>query len=134
MTITRDNKTVVQRFWAAMNDNDWRQASEMLHEDFVLIWPQSGECIRGRANFIAVNEHYPAYGTWHIALVRLVVQGDDVVTEVTATDGVQQGRAITFSTLRAGKIATQVEYWPDPFEPAAWRAQWVELRKQKEQI
>jgi len=25
-----------------------------------------------------------------------------------------------------GRIVRQTEYWPDPFEAAAWRAQWVE--------
>jgi hypothetical protein len=28
--------------------------------------------------------------------------------------------------VREGKILRQVEYWPDPFEAAAWRSQWVE--------
>ncbi len=123
---TTDSREVVERFWAAMNDNDWRVASELLHDDFVLEWPQSGERVRGRANFAAVNEHYPAHGTWQITLVRLVADDDEVVTEVSVTDGVRRDRAITFSTVRDGKIAQQVEYWPEPFEAAAWRAHWVE--------
>ncbi len=122
-----NSRTVVERFWAAMNDNDWRAASEMLADDFVLEWPQSGECVRGRANFVAVNSHYPAHGRWHITLVRLVAEDDEVVTEVSVTDGIRLDRAITFSTVRDGKITQQVEYWPEPFEAAAWRAQWVEI-------
>jgi hypothetical protein len=35
-------------------------------------------------------------------------------------------RAITFTMVRHGRIAGQVEYWPDPFEAPAWRASWVE--------
>ena len=33
---------------------------------------------------------------------------------------------ITFFEVRDGKIVHQTEYWPDPFEAAAWRAEWVE--------
>jgi len=57
---------------------------------------------------------------------RLIAEGDEVVSEVTVTDGVLTARAITFSTVRDGRIIRQTEYWPDPFEAAAWRAQWVE--------
>ena len=49
------------------------------------------------------------------------------------TDGVQTARAITFSELRDGRIVRQTEYWPDPFEAAEWRAQWVERLLRKEQ-
>jgi len=41
------------------------------------------------------------------------------------TDGVINARVITFSTIQDGKIVHQTEFWPDPFEAAAWRAQWV---------
>ena len=33
---------------------------------------------------------------------------------------------LVFVTPRDGKILRQTEFWPDPFEPADWRAQWVE--------
>ena len=125
---TQDNesKRVVERFWAAMHANDFHAAGELLHDEYVLEWPQSGECIRGRANFVAVNEHYPAAGRWRVAVHRLIAEGDEVVSEVMVTDGVLTARAITFSTVRDGRIIRQTEYWPDPFEAAAWRAQWVE--------
>ena len=29
-----------------------------------------------------------------------------------------------------GLIWRVTEYWPDPFEPAAWRARWVERMEQ----
>jgi ketosteroid isomerase-like protein len=48
------------------------------------------------------------------------------VTDTTVTDGEVVATAITFSTVRDGKIAHQVEYWPDPFEAPAWREPWVE--------
>ena len=121
-----EGRRVVERFWAAMAANDFRAAGELLHDDYVLTWPQSGERIRGRDNFVAVNEHYPAAGRWSFAVHRLVAGDGEVASEVTVTDGAQTGRAITFSEVHDGRIVRQTEYWPDPFEGAAWRAPWVE--------
>ncbi len=125
-TQDQESKQIIAQFWAAMQANDFRAVGEWLHDEYVLEWPQSGERIRGRVNFVAINEHYPAAGRWNFTIHHVIAEGDEVVSEVTVTDGAITGRAITFSILRDGKIAHQTEYWPDPFEPAAWRAQWVE--------
>jgi len=50
---------------------------------------------------------------------RLSAEGDEVASEVRVTDGVLTAWAITFSTVREGRIVRQTEYWPDPFEAAA---------------
>lgn len=123
---TQDSKKVVEGFWAAMQTNDFKAAGEFLHDDYVLEWPQSGERIRGRANFVSVNERYPAHGRWEFTIDHILAEGNEVVSDVSVTDGVFTGRAITFFSVRAGKILHQTEFWPDPFEPAAWRAEWVE--------
>lgn len=120
------SKNVVTRFWATMQTNDFEAAARLLSDDFVLEWPQSGERIRGPENFAAFNAHYPAAGRWQFTVHRIIAQGDQVVTDVGVTDGQVIARAITFSTVHGGRIVSQVEFWPDPFEPAAWRAQWVE--------
>lgn len=117
---------LIQRFWDTMQTNDFRAAGDLLHDDFVLEWPQSGETVRGRDNFAAINEHYPAAGRWRFEIHRILCDGDQVVTDVSVTDDVITGRAITFSTVCDGRILHQTEFWPDPFEPAPWRAQWVE--------
>ena len=122
----QENRQVVEQFWAAIHANDFRAAGDLLHEEYLLEWPQSGERIRGRANWVAVNEHYPAAGPWRVTLHRLIADQSGVATEVTVTDGTTTARAITFSELRDGRIVHQTEYWPDPFEAAAWRALWVE--------
>jgi ketosteroid isomerase-like protein len=121
-----ESKTVVTQFWAAMQTNDFGAAAGLLSEDYLLEWPQSGESIHGPENFALFNEHYPAAGRWQFTVHRLIAEGDQVVTDVGVTDGHISARAITFSTVRAGRIVRQVEFWPDPFEPQAWRAQWVE--------
>lgn len=124
--ITQNSKQVIEKFWAAMQTNDFKAAGEFLHDDYILDWPQSGERIRGRTNFVAINENYPAHGRWEFTIHRIITEGDKVVSDVGVTDSVVTGRVITFSTIRDGKILHQTEFWPDPFEPANWRAQWVE--------
>ena len=116
----------MEAFWATMQTNDFQSASDYLHDDYILDWPQSGERVRGRENFVAINEHYPAHGRWKFTILRIIAEADQVVSEVEVTDSVIVGLAITFSIIRDGKILRQTEFWPDSFEPATWRAQWVE--------
>lgn len=123
---TRESRWTVERFWAAMQTNDFKAAGELLHDDYILDWPQSGERVRGRENFARINEDYPAHGRWGFTVHRLIAEEDQVVSDVSVTDGTVTARVITFSTVRDEKILHQTEFWPDPFEPAAWRAQWVE--------
>ena len=119
-------KQIVEQFWKVMESNDFYAASELLHNDFILEWVQSGELIRGRENFAKINTTYPAEGKWRFTINSIIAEGDRVVTDVSVTDGVRKDRAITFSTVRNGKIWKQIEFWPEPFDAPEWRAQWVE--------
>ncbi|HUE99680.1 MAG TPA: nuclear transport factor 2 family protein [Anaerolineales bacterium] len=121
-----NNKQILETFWATMATNDFHAAAGLLHDDHTLEWPQSGERIRGREHFALINTHYPAEGLWRFTIHSMVVEHDVVVTDVSVTDAKRQDRAITFSTIRDGKIWKQVEFWPEPFEAPAWRAGWVE--------
>lgn len=108
-----------------MQRNDFEAAGRLLSEDYVLYWPQSGERIKGRANFVAVNRNYPAQGLWHFKVHRVIAEGAEVVSDVSVTDGEIEGRALTFSTVEDGLIAAQLEFWPDAFAAPAWRGAWV---------
>jgi len=52
---------VVQKFWSLMQTNDFKSVGQVLSDDFVLEWPQSGERIRGRENYAAMNEVWDAW-------------------------------------------------------------------------
>ena len=118
---------VVQKFWSLMQTNDFKSVGQVLSDDFVLEWPQSGERIRGRENYMAMNEEYPTHGQWRFTINRII--GDDVqaVTDVSVTDGVQVARAISFFSIADGKIGQMVEYWPDPFPAEENRKHLVEV-------
>lgn len=131
MADTETTRQLVDQFWAAMQANDWDAAAALFADDYMLQWPQSGERIRGAANFVAINRAYPAAGRWRFTVERLVVEGEQAVTDVVVSDGAVNARAITFTMVRNGRIAGQVEYWPDPFDAPAWRAAWVERAIEK---
>jgi limonene-1,2-epoxide hydrolase len=118
---------IVEEFYRRMNTNDFRSAAQMLSDDFILEWPQSGERIHGRDNFVAVNQEYPAHGQWRFRINRIVGNETEAVSDVSVTDGVQTARAITFSTVRAGRIAKQVEYWPEEYDAPENRRHLVEI-------
>ena len=121
----------VERYWRTMNTNDWRAVGALLHDDFVLIWPQSGERFRGRENFIAVNANYPAAGAWRFTVHSVVADEAGAATDVGVTDGERNDRVITFFEFRDDLILRMTEFWPDPFEAAAWRARWVERENEE---
>jgi ketosteroid isomerase-like protein len=121
-----ENREIVERLWRMFDAGDF-DVGALLHDDFVCEWPQSGERIRGREHYVAVNAHYPR--RVRIALQRMVSAGDTVVTEIAATDVRDPStidRAISFFELREGKIVHLREFWPDPYVAPDWRARWVE--------
>ena len=115
-------RRIVERYWQTMNANDWHGASELLHDDYALDYPQSGERFRGREHFIALNADYPAAGPWRFSLHRIVAGEGEAVSDVTVTAPSVTARVVSFFELRDGKIRRMTEFWPDPFEAAAWRA------------
>lgn len=117
---------LVKKFWELMASNDFQSVGSVLSDDFVLEWPQSGERIRGRENYAAMNEQYPANGRWTFTINRLVGNQSAAVSDVTISDGVQIARAISFFDIRDGKIIRMVEYWPDPFAARDDRTHLVE--------
>jgi ketosteroid isomerase-like protein len=122
-----DPAGVARALWERLEARDWDGVAATLHDDLVLDWPQSGERIRGPEDFLAVNRAYP--GEWHITLERVVAAADEVVTLVRVEFADEPGRldrAASFMRVRDVRIASIVEFWPDPFPAAEWRRPWVE--------
>src|SRR5262245_61729394 len=118
---------LVREFWQLMATNNFRSVGSVLADDFVLDWPQSGERIRGRDNYAAMNEQYPTTtGRWTFTINNLVGNANEAVNDVSVSDGVQQARAISFFTFRDGKITRMVEFWPEPFAALENRKHLVE--------
>jgi ketosteroid isomerase-like protein len=118
---------LVREFFRRMNTNDFQAVGELLSDDYILEWPQSKERIRGRDHFIAINTEYPAQGPWRFTVNKIVGNANEAVIDVSVTDGVQQARVITFTTVSAGKIIKQVEFWPENYAAPANRSHLVEI-------
>jgi ketosteroid isomerase-like protein len=117
---------IVREYWRLMGTNDFRAVGAVLADDFILDWPQSNERIRGRERFASVNSEFPAQGRWEFTIHHLVAGEGEAVTDVTVTDGSRRDRAISFFTVRDGRIARIVEYWPEPYAAPANRSHLVE--------
>lgn len=121
------NRRTVARFWELMASNDFHAVATVLHPAFELSWPQSGERVVGAFNFAEVNRNYPANGRWTFSVERMLAEGERAVTVTRISDGAITAEAISFFELEDGLIRRLTEYWPEPFAPAAWRRQWVEV-------
>ncbi len=117
---------VVRQFWRLMGTNDFASVASVLAPDFVLEWPQSSERIRGAARFVQMNAEYPAHGAWRFEIHRLFGDAEQVVSEVSGTDGVQSARPISFFRVQDGLIVRLEEFWPEPFEAAENRKHMTE--------
>ncbi|WP_280151044.1 nuclear transport factor 2 family protein [Piscinibacter sp. XHJ-5] len=117
---------VVREYWRLMATNNFHAVGAVLADDYVMDWPLSNERLRGRERFAAMNSEFPAHGPWRFEVHRVVGNDSEAVSDVSVTDGVQHGRAISFFTVRDGRIHRQVEFWPEPYEPPANRKHLME--------
>lgn len=117
---------VVREYWRLMATNDFASVSAVLAPEFVLDWPQSNERIRGGDNFARMNTEYPSHGPWRFEIHRVIASQTAAVSDVGVSDGVQAARALSFFTMRDGKITHLVEFWPEPYAAPAHRAHLVE--------
>ncbi|MFJ5549235.1 nuclear transport factor 2 family protein [Streptomyces sp. NPDC093225] len=123
--------SVVQELWERIGAQDWARVAELIAQDAVIEWPVSGERIVGRANFVAVNrEHLDSrvVDEWAVRVLRIVAQGEAVVSEVEVPQDHVVYRGVSLWTVRDGEIVAGREYWTSPGQdPAApWRAGYVE--------
>ncbi|MFE5808800.1 nuclear transport factor 2 family protein [Streptomyces sp. NPDC056491] len=119
---------VVARLWERIEARDWDGVAELIAEDAVIEWPVSGERIVGRANFIAVNSDDGYADERSVELLRILADGNLVVTEVEIPQDHVVYRAVSLWTVRDGEIVGAREYWTSPGQDPAprWRAGYVE--------
>jgi hypothetical protein len=105
-------------------DDDIARASEIYAEDAVVEWPQGGERVRGKANIIAFRSTYPTRQRFEVH--RISGCHDLWVTEYTIHYDERPVMAVGIMEFRDGKVVRERIYFGDPWDPPAWRAQWVE--------
>ena len=73
----------------------------------------------------ALRSQHPARPSGFIVR-RIVGEGDLWVTEYVITYNGRPTYTVSIMEFRAGKVTRETQYFADPFEPPAWRTQWVE--------
>jgi hypothetical protein len=116
----------------ALTSGDFGQMSKLIQEhgtdDFIQEWPQSGERLT-MAGTMKLAENYPQMsGTSPKFSYRRMLGGGDVfVIEGTIDYG--DGIPVSYvgvGEIRDGKVSKMTEYFANPFEAPAWRADFVE--------
>ena len=117
-------REALNRHWVASDANDFDAEHDIYREDALLEYPQSGERIRGRDHIQASRAAQPNRKRFRVR--RIVGTGDLWVTEfVLAYDG-RPSYTVSIMEFLDGKVARETQYFADPFEPGASRANWVE--------
>ena len=127
-----DNREMAAKFEEVLKAGDFPQMGDLIKEyatdDFVEEWPQSGERLT-RAASTRMAESYPQMsGTSpKFSYKRMLGGGDVFVVEGTIDygDGVPVSY-VGIGEVRDGKVAKMTEYFANPFEAPAWRADFVE--------
>ena len=117
-------RVALDQHWAASDVNDFDTEHSIYHEDAVLEYPQSGERIRGRCNIQITRTRQPSKKRFVVR--RIIGRGDLWVTEYILTYDGKPSHTVSIMEFRGDKVARETQYFADPFEAAAWRAQWVE--------
>lgn len=127
-----DTGELAAAFEAALRTNDFAKIAELTQQygtdDFVQEWPQSGERMTKESSMKLLSAYPEMSGTQPTFSYKRMVGGGDVfVIEGTIDygDGVPVSY-VGIGELRDGKVAKLTEYFANPFEAPAWRAEFVD--------
>ena len=123
---TRDQeiRAALDQHWAASDANEFELEHRIYHEDAVLDYPQSGERTRGRRNIQGQRTSQPSNKRFTVR--RIVGGGDLWISELVMTYDGKPFYTVSIMEFRGDKVARETQYFADPFEAPASRAQWVE--------
>ena len=140
----KTNREIVEQYVEGLISRDLEKQAAVCAADMVVVLPQSGERFSGWTNIRAVAENYPgglpegvagkvigSEDKWVVGpsfnVLRIEGTGDvyTLVGSATYPDG-KTWQVMSLIELKAGKIVRTTEVYGEPFEPPAWRSEWVE--------
>jgi len=127
VAVDGSGRDVVERFWSAFAVRDLETSASLLSDRFEQRWPQSGELIHGPDNWLAMASSHPTLPRSRI--VAIYGEGDLWVAELVFDygDGSPPYQVGAIHRVVGGAIASTVEFFGAPFDPAEWRAAVVEV-------
>jgi hypothetical protein len=120
----KEVRAALDEHWAASDAGDFETEHGIYVEDAVLEYPQSGERIRGRRNIQTTRTLQPELKRFSVR--RILGSGDLWITEYVITYDGKPSYTVSIMEFADGKVRRETQYFGDPFEASAWRAQWVE--------
>jgi ketosteroid isomerase-like protein len=117
-------RAALDRHWAASDVNDFETEHSIYHEDAVLEYPQSGERFRGRCNIQNNRAKQPSKKRF--AVRRIIGGGDLWITEYILSYDGKPSYTVSIMEFSGDKVTRETQYFADPFEAGASRAQWAE--------
>jgi limonene-1,2-epoxide hydrolase len=121
----QQNRDTLERYRQAFFERqDIDAIADLVHDDYVEEYPQSGERIRGKDNARTVYENYPGLPTLIDYGYR--ISGDLAVIEMILDYDGHRMNVCEIVEYEDGKIKRARAYFGEPFEAPQWRAQWVE--------
>ena len=121
----QENRDTLERYRQEFFENqDMDAIAELMHDDYVEEYPQSGERIRGKDVARTVYENYPSVPELVDYTHR--VAGDMAVVEMVLDYDGHRMNACDIIEFEDGKIRRATAYFGEPFEAPEWRARWVE--------
>jgi hypothetical protein len=123
----REIRAALDRHWAASASGDQNTEHEIYDDEAVCDYPQSGERILGRRNLQALRSHHPGKPAG-FEIRRMFGSGELWITEYTIVYLGRLSYTVSIMEFRNGKVVHETQYFADPFDAPAWRAQWVEHR------
>ena len=127
-----DMREIAAKFEEVLQTGDFGALTKLTQEystdDFVQEWPQSGERLT-KANSMKLSASYGEMtGTSPTFKYGGMLGGGDVFV-IKGTIDYGDGIPVSYvgiGELRDGKVAKLTEYFANPFEAPAWRADFVE--------
>jgi hypothetical protein len=127
-----DPQQMAAAFEEVLKTGDFSKISEVMTQfaadDFVEEWPQSGERLTLAASKRMRETYQEQSGTSpRFTYKRMLGGGDIFIVEgsIDYGDGVPVSY-VGIGEVRDGRISRVTEYFANPFEPPAWRADFVE--------
>jgi hypothetical protein len=119
-----ERRAAIERHWAASQAGDEAAEHAIYADDAVLEYPQSGERFHGRRNIQGQRGDHPARREFVVRNVR--GSGDLWITELVITYDQKPYVTVSIMEFRAAQVVIETQYFTEPFDAAAWRAQWAD--------
>jgi hypothetical protein len=121
----QENRDILERYRQGFFERQNIDAiDDLMHDDYVEEYPQSGERTRGKDNARRVYENYP--GIPNLIDYSYLLDGDLAVVEMILDYDGKRMNVWEIVEFEDGKIKSDREYFAEPFEAPEWRAQWFE--------